>query len=329
MSATAPITGHEREPCFHFVAQYPGSDSTRWELHEPKARERYSPPYIDTLTEIAAQFAMFKRGDSALVVVAYADKMNTRAVMGVTMPEPEFDPSNVITSANTLSRHVMYTTTPWRGIAVGIEQFDETKRHVSQHRSWLSPPRRNGNAPQLSSILLFAAESADTVNGTEPSPKTADTIAGDSSRFSLDTADTLSQSSPPDITEDTTSDILTLVAATRSALTNNELRGSRKLGLYWEMYGTSADSTTNALPVFITVRRTDGGFGRWLAQALRFTPRIEPIGVGWKEAAGTTGVLYKSIVLDLSQLPRGNYHVAIEVGEGENRSVTTREFRLR
>jgi hypothetical protein len=296
--SSAPITGHEREPCFHFVALYAGSDSTRWELRAPRARERYSPPYIDSFTHIPAQFAMFKRGDSALVVVAFADSGLAPTVMGLageskesletseTAPLDETtSPDTSSLSSSSSSGQVRFARTAWRGIAVGIEQFDEQKRHIAQHRAWLAPPARAPNAPQLSTLLLFTGE--DT------------------------------SSSP------------TLDAAAKAALTTKDLQSTRKLGVYWEMYDMVADSVTNTLPVSITVSRIDGGFGRWLAQALRLTQRDMPIGVGWREASGVQGVLYKSIVLDLSQLPRGTYQIEVAVGEPPYRSTTSREFRLR
>ncbi|MGI8545791.1 MAG: hypothetical protein ACR2M1_00420, partial [Gemmatimonadaceae bacterium] len=69
--SAAAVTGHDRPHSYHFVASA-GSDGTRWDLRSKTAREKYAPPYIDSVADLDAQFAMLKRGDSAVLVAIYA-----------------------------------------------------------------------------------------------------------------------------------------------------------------------------------------------------------------------------------------------------------------
>lgn len=318
-----PITGHEREPCFHFIAHNVGSDSVRWDMRRERARERYSPPYADSITEIPAQFAMFKRGDSALVVIAYMLSDLTGAVFGgggteinstkssnkpVEQPpehssEQSSDPSTEIqpdtqseprsdqptSTEQTPSQHrIKYARSSWKGIAVGIEQFTPSTRRIARHRTWLSPPQHTSGAPELSTLLLFkAAPDADSI-----SPQSLDVVL-------------------------------------RQALTSTDLRGIKQLGVYWEMYHSPDDSTATSLPVSISVTRIDGGFSRWLAQKLHIQRPDQPIEFGWHDAPGTTGTSYRSIILDLSQLPNGTYQIEVSVGADDSPHTTaSREIRL-
>ena len=57
------------------------TDSTAWRLQLPPVMGRYAPAYAKVLVELEHQKAVFRRGDSALVVMAY-DTRNTQAVAG-------------------------------------------------------------------------------------------------------------------------------------------------------------------------------------------------------------------------------------------------------
>ncbi len=274
-------TGHDRQPAYHFVADVTQGDSVRWDVREKGARERYSPPYIDSIADLDAQFAMMKRGDSALVVAVYSDTVGGPAVLGV--ENDAGDP--IIAGGDTAHVRVRRAKSMWKGLIAGVEKLDP-RRHIDERaRAWLAPPTQGAGAPELSTLLLF--------NPTDTS-------------------------------------VATLDDALAHALTANELRGTRKLGLYWEMYGVVAhssdsahmdslqrdsasspalrDSTAQAdssSGVSITVARIDGGVLKWLGQALHITRKDSPIAMRWHEAAPSDSVATRVVVLDLAQLPRG------------------------
>jgi hypothetical protein len=77
MTTTPRVTGHDREPSYHFFPDIPAGrsmpplTSASWTLLEPAARTRYAPRYLEELSDLPHQLARFPRGDSTLVAVAY------------------------------------------------------------------------------------------------------------------------------------------------------------------------------------------------------------------------------------------------------------------
>jgi hypothetical protein len=281
-------------------------DSVRWDAYAPVARESYAPPYIDTLAPLDAQFAMMKRGDSALVVAVYSDTTLGSALLGVS------GAANDTGASGTPDAHhgrVRRAHSGWKGEMVAMEAFDPVRLRDARAREWLAPPRHAAGAPDLSTLLLFAADSSATVESLD------DALA--------------------------------------HALTSNDLRGGRRLGLYWEEYGApkpdstsgphvpeaDADSQSVAAPdsvapdsssVLVTVARIDGGALRWIGQALHITRRDSPLAVKWHDTYGSTGIASHSVVLDLAQLPAGTYQVSVAVGADDaHRTRISREIRLR
>ena len=297
--------GHDRIPSFHFAATAYG-DSVRWDAHAQSARERYAPAYIDTLAPLDAQFAMMKRGDSALVVAVYSDTNSGHAVLGVS----GIGSDSTATPAR--QERVRRARAGWKGMMVAMETFDPERRRDARAREWLAPPRRASGAPDLSTLLLFSA--------------------------------------------DTSASVESLDDALAHALASGELRGTRRLGLYWEEYGAAkqdsssvplapaidADSqsvdtsgvasvaTEDSSSVLVTVARTDGGALRWIAQALHITGRDSPLAVRWHDTRTSSGIASHSVVLDLAQLPAGTYRVSVTVGaDSTRRTEISREIRLR
>ncbi|MBI2407476.1 MAG: hypothetical protein HYV19_04150, partial [Gemmatimonadetes bacterium] len=71
------IVSDEASPAYRYipagnVLSNPAlSDSSHWRLHRPPVIGRYAPPYAKSLVALEHQQAMFRRGDSALLVMAY------------------------------------------------------------------------------------------------------------------------------------------------------------------------------------------------------------------------------------------------------------------
>jgi hypothetical protein len=285
--SAAPLVGHEREPSYHFAALDAASDIARWDVRAEQARERYSPVYMDSLTDLDAQFGMFRRGDSALVVAIYAktgDSSTLRdldAALGVTDSK-----SVAVSTSDTMGvANVRTVRAPWKGVVVGVEQYNAQARQAQRARRWLAPPNAPEGAPHLSTLLFY--------DGTD------------------------------------TSAVTSLQDAIRRARTSEVLKETRKLGVYWEVYDTTAanDSTVS---VAMTVTRTDGGILKWFAQTLHLTPRDAPLAISWHDIRGDGGLSYRSVVLDLAQLAPGTYRVDLAVGPDDaRRTVSSREILLR
>ena len=310
MSPDPTPIGHDRTPSFHFAAEVKG-DSVQWNAYARAARERYAPPYIDTITTLPAQFAMLKRGDSALVVAVYAsslpDSADEKTFLGIDGAVSDTAPAQLPQA------HVRRARSEWKGMMVAMEAYDPARRMASRAREWLAPPRHVPGAPDLSTLLLYSADSAASVE--------------------------------------------TLDDALANALTTSDLRGTRRLGLYWEVYGGRAandpadsasappaipDSQTVNQPanqpagtddsssVLVTVERTDSGIMRWLGQALRIVRRDSPLVVRWRDSHAETGIAAHSIVLDLTDLSSGTYRVTVAGGPDDaHRTSVSRQIRLR
>ncbi|MDQ2668759.1 MAG: hypothetical protein M3Z05_22585, partial [Gemmatimonadota bacterium] len=174
-------TGHDRSPSFHFAPDLSGG-AAHWDLYAHTARERYAPAYMDTITNLAVQFAMVKRGDSALVVAVYGGGMDGTAVLGIAGAGTDSGATE-----RTLN-HVRRARAPWKAELVAMEVLGTQSRVDARAREWLRPPSHAEGAPELSTLLLF-----------DP---------------------------------DSTSDVRSLNDALACALSSNELRGRRRLGLY-------------------------------------------------------------------------------------------------
>lgn len=228
------VEGHDRQPSYHFGPQQGPSGSVAWSLRDPRARERYSPPYpyLDSLAELPAQFGMFRRGDSAIVVAVYdaGEADSAAALPGVApgaTPGTDFihgavlgvaDSSGVtVAGRDALGRRVRRARTAWHGVVAGVETYDPARRRAARARAWVAPPRAPAGAPHLSTLLLFAPDA----------PTAAAASVGDSAA------------------SDSTADVATLDDALARALTAAELRGRRRLGVYWEVYGPATAASVH------------------------------------------------------------------------------------
>ena len=90
VGATDPsIIGHDPSPSFAFAPGRWLSDSLKpleqdaWDLESPRAEARYAPRLVRRVASVAAQFARFRRGDSTLLVAAFAAKDDSLRAAGV------------------------------------------------------------------------------------------------------------------------------------------------------------------------------------------------------------------------------------------------------
>jgi hypothetical protein len=73
----ATMVGHDRQPAYHFLPDaVPPDEATplpasTWTLAPALTRERYAPAYAARFEPLAPDLAVFRRGESTLVVVAY------------------------------------------------------------------------------------------------------------------------------------------------------------------------------------------------------------------------------------------------------------------
>jgi hypothetical protein len=113
---------------------------------------------------------------------------------------------------------------------------------------------------------------------------------------------------------------------------STNLRGVRRFGVYWESYGFAQGDTVD---VEVRIERHDRpGALRRLTTALRVTdPRNGVVVVRWREPqpgraarvlGGPVPVLARSLVLDVSRLPAGDYWLDVAVGRPGQTSARSR-----
>ena len=114
-------------------------------------------------------------------------------------------------------------------------------------------------------------------------------------------------------------DVSDLASILPHALGTPTVAGDRKLGIYWEAYGLARPDS--ALPVSLTLTRMEGGLRR-LAEAIGLGKRSSPLSIAWRETPSMGGIATRSVVLDLSLIPRGRYKLKLELTPNGSPPVT-------
>ena len=363
LGRTTGAVGHDREPSYHFAAVRGSGDSVHWDVREKGARERYSPPYIDSLVDLDAQFAMLKRGDSALVVAVYADSVGSaQTVLGVASDAPVAR----VAGDTSLAIRIRRARSAWRGIVAGVEWYDPTHRRDSRARTWLAPPVAPPGAPELSTLLFFTGDSASSVStldqalehaltanelrpgsrllglywevyGTAPesaaSPRDSAHVAPVAPHDSMPRDSTVRDSTARDSLPSSPSDSTPSDSTpTDSARDDSIERVSPDSARTDSAVVASSDTTSDdeGAELSITVARIDGGIFSRLGKALHIVPTVSPIAMQWHDAQIGDGIAARSVVLNLSQLPPGKYRITLAAGpDARHRTLTSREIRLR
>jgi hypothetical protein len=110
-----------------------------------------------------------------------------------------------------------------------------------------------------------------------------------------------------DATSNPGTDLTSILPAALGSLT---VRGTNKLGLYWETYGLARQDS--ALPVSLTLSRVSSGL-RKLVESIGLGKQSTPMSIAWRETPAFGGIATRSVVLDLSLIPRGRYKLKLEM----------------
>ncbi|MGH7653450.1 MAG: hypothetical protein ACREN6_02190 [Gemmatimonadaceae bacterium] len=198
------VTSYEPTPAYRYVP--PGfvlndpamSDSSNWRLQLPPVIARYAPPYALSLTPLEHQKAMFRRGDTALVVLAYDARVTKQlaggkltAALVVTPSDKPTDYGKIVHDAPETG--VLMAKAPWGPLLMSAEVYAPEKRAVARARYGVSPPFAVGTRVTLSDLLFYKPYGAFPTS--------------------------LDQAAP-------------------HAVPTERLMANEKLGVYWEAYGT-------------------------------------------------------------------------------------------
>jgi hypothetical protein len=272
------VTGHEREPGYHFFLTRRPPDSVAqivdslFDINQYPAREKYSPSYTRALVRLDAQVARFRRGDSTRVVAAY--DVNGDSIFGrrkfaaalIAMGDETTPPARSDV-AESPAKNVLTVTTPWKSQLIGVELLASDSAGAARWRSGFAEIPLHSSRISVSDLLF--------VDGGPSLPEN-------------------------------------LSEAIVRAHGGTQFRRDEKIGLFWELYGgTPADS---AVPISLTITPVNEGLLRRTFRALRIAPKATPLNIRWQEN-GAAGVLSaRSVLLDLSLVPAGKYAVKLQVG---------------
>ncbi|MEQ9569634.1 MAG: hypothetical protein RLN75_05545, partial [Longimicrobiales bacterium] len=112
-----------------------------------------------------------------------------------------------------------------------------------------------------------------------------------------------------------------LLEATALMLGTTALDGSGEVGLYWELYGASADE-----PIEYEIQiedEEDGGFIDRLRRIFVGGSEEGGVTLGWTEPAGGP-ISPRAIILDLENVPEGEYSVILRAAWGNGQQFETR-----
>jgi len=276
------ITGHEPIPAHRFIPPYhvlttPAvSDSLDWAVQRPPVVARYGPPYAKRLLMLEHQQALFRRGDTALVVLAYdVSKLDSlrgaslEAGLVLTTGRGALTSTSAVRS-NAPSRGTLVARAPWGPLLMSAEIAAESRSTLVRARYGIRPPYALGARVSLSDLLFFTPYGSLPSSVEEVVPHTIPTQL---------------------------------------------VRANEKLGVYWEAYGTTRPGEELLITLVVAPEETEPtgvvgrsarrmGIGR-SSQSVRVTFPIQAM-------AGSTTTT-RGIEVDISTLRRGSYLVNLEV----------------
>ena len=264
------ISGHEATPNYHFIPASLPLDSLHeitFDLDEQASPERYAPVRANRLTDIDPQIAVFRRGDSSRVVVAFdvgrRPPFDTADVSAALVLAPDETTAELASSSS--AKGALSVTVDTRPHLLSLEVLADSARYGAWSRGGIRQHTLAAGQVDVSDILLFSPEQ-------------------------------------PDVSD--------LDSVLSSALPGNEIaRG--KVGAYWEIYGLAA--ADSALPVSLQLTPITRNALRRIGQSIGLAPRSSPLNIRWSETPAAGGISSRSVVLDLSLIPRGRYELRVEV----------------
>jgi len=275
------IVSHEPVPAYRyipagFVLNNPAiSDSADWRLQLPPVMGRYAPPYAKIFKPLEHQKAMFRRGDTALVVVSYdaqalTDLQQTTVEAALTVSPGDKPREYQTRKSGGAADGILTVKAPWGPLVMSVEVAAPAKSAVARARYGMSPPYAVGTRMSLSDLLFYKPYGTFPKNAEEAIPH---------------------------------------------ALPTERVLASDKLGVFWEAYGTDPAGEKMQISLTVVRELVDDpGFLRRQARSLRLAREVTPVSVIVTDMSAFGARLSpRALELDISTLPKGAYIVQLEV----------------
>lgn len=275
------IVGHEPTPAYPylpnaFVYDNPvNTDSLRWTTRPGVVHARYAPAYATPLLRLEHQSALFRRGDSSLVVLAYdlrsdsalARASDVQAALVLTRGEER---DATIVRVPNKSRGVIVAHSVWAPLLMSAEVTSPSVRRSARARYGIRPPYAVGVRVSLSDLLLFDPYGKLPTSVEEVIPHATPTL---------------------------------------------RVHADRKVGFYWEAYGTNPAGEAMNIAVTVAPEVVDEPTrAQRVKRALRVWKEAKPVSVQVQDvsARGQT-TSPRAVEVDLSTLKPGAYLVELEI----------------
>lgn len=275
------VIGYELEPAYQFLppallATNPAiSDSVDWENGRPPIHARYAPMYARRMKALPHQSALFRRGDSSLVVVAWdatsvpLGKGNVRRQMSVTLARGDSLQPVTAKRDDAPLTGVMTAMGPWGQLIMSAEMTAAGVDTALRARYGMRPPYAIGARVTLSDMLYFGEYNGLPSNLDETLPHVLSTI---------------------------------------------RVRADQKLGVYFETYGTNPAGEKLKVTLTIAREEDEPGFVRRRLQAMKLSREAMPVSTTIEDlSARGASMTPRAAYLDIRTLKKGNYIVQLEV----------------
>ena len=251
------------------------SDTTGWGIQYPPVRARYAPTYARIFKSLEHQEATFRRGDSALVVMAYDARSfkefnNTPVNAALVVLSVEAEPREyVVHAAGPASSGALTVKAPWGQLLMSVEAAAPERQTVARSRYGLSHFVMPDARVTLSDLLMFKPYGSAPVSAEEAAPH---------------------------------------------ALNSDRVRADEKLGVYWEAYGTDPTGEKMSITLTVVRELGDDGFLRRMTKSIGLGRSSTPVSVSVQDlsARGSTRTP-RALELNIGTLSKGSYVVELEV----------------
>jgi hypothetical protein len=273
------VASHRRAPAFNFFPEWRALASPEmlrvddWEFSSLTAHTTYAPRYTYSFVPLLDhQVAVFRRGDSAVVVAAFdaaAAGLSTgdnadAGLFAATVENGSMSPpmAGVVERA-TPTATVATVSVPWAPMIVSLEVLDRANRSAARARYSVTLPTP-GARLSISDLLLYSPRDSAPASLLEAVPRALPTVRVTSSH----------------------------------------------LGLYWETYGVRPKG--EQVDVAVLVEPAERGWVRRAFDRLRFKSKARSVSVRWRDVTKPeNGVAPRSLTVDLSPLDPGRYRVRV------------------
>jgi hypothetical protein len=166
-----PISGHEATPNYHFVPVSMSFDSVpkvSFDLERDASAERYAPVMAKRVFEIEPQIAVFRRGDSALVVAAYdvenrRELDSTRVSAAIVLTHDEHSP--LFQDSSSGRKGAMKVLVDSRPQLMSVEVVNlDSRSGAAWMRAGLPIPPGDSGSISMSDPLLFQPQEAEVAD---------------------------------------------------------------------------------------------------------------------------------------------------------------------